>query len=174
MGRAEKIIAASGTLVAVGGGLVSSLVPTVIPAYAGLAFWGGLAIVAIGLALLVWALLRREEGATTMGDNYTNNGSNFGHMGPVNNYAPKPFELTDTVIAGAVAQISGTRKVEVTSYGPSQEIPPPLARNFVNALIALGYDAQLVNHVSNPSVFPEKGIGVTKSNHAALVTLNLT
>lgn len=62
MGRTEKIMAASGTLVALGGGAVTSLALSVFPAYATVIFWGGIALIAIGLALLIWALLRKEDG----------------------------------------------------------------------------------------------------------------
>lgn len=34
-----------------------------------------------------------------MGDNYINNGTNSGHIGPVNNFGPKPFIMTQARLA---------------------------------------------------------------------------
>lgn len=59
----------------------------------------------------------------TAGDSYTNSGSNFGHMGPVNNYGKQPFELRPELISQIVNACPPGIPVKVMAVGPQKAFP---------------------------------------------------
>lgn len=84
----------------------------------------GWAIIAASLMGVAWLLLTAKpkrpaaelEGLRMSGDNYTNNGNNFGHIGPVTIGAAK-FELTQADVLGVLKATPKDSKILVQAIG---------------------------------------------------------
>jgi|SRR5579884_924179 len=61
----------------------------------------------------------RHENNTVMGDSYTNTGTNYGHIGPVNQ-GRQEYELTDEAISEIVSRIPSGRDVVIQKPGTTR------------------------------------------------------
>ncbi|WP_455918860.1 hypothetical protein [Ensifer canadensis] len=76
-----------------------------------------LVVVAVfGACLALWPA--KEKGKEVMtGDTYNNSGTNYGHMGPVNNYGKQPSEMTEQVMSEWYKKTDGWARFGVAVHG---------------------------------------------------------
>jgi hypothetical protein len=61
MGFKERVVLGSSLLVAIGGGAMSAYASIIVPEYAYAAFWGGCAIILVGICGMLWAIFHKDE-----------------------------------------------------------------------------------------------------------------
>ena len=91
-----------------------------------------------------------------MGDHYTNNGNNFGHMGPINNYGPHPFQLTDDILSKIISECPRNRKVFLRGIGHPMKFEPVRSRVML-ALQMAGFEVEMgatIGVMSPPPPYP--------------------
>lgn len=107
----------------------------------------------------------------TVNQNHYGSGHNI--TADIVNIGPQPCKLTDADIDNALWQIGDAQIVQVSSYGPVNEVPFQ-AQAFVNALVERGYTAEILDHSGSISLSIPKGICVTRNGNIAEVTFNPT
>ncbi|WP_234731136.1 hypothetical protein [Acidocella facilis] len=105
-------------------------------------FAGFIAIIIGGLIEVYVFAVSDEKETIGMGDNYTNNGNNFGHMGPINNYGPQPFQLTEDVLRQVLANCPKGKKIFLRGIGHPIKFEPVRSRLML-ALQTAGFDVEM-------------------------------
>lgn len=170
MRATEKIVAAAGLAVALGGGAMSAYAPSLFPQYAAVGFWGGGGVLIVGAAVTVWALTHRVPRQTTeahVGDKYNNFGNNFGHMGPINIGNPA-FELTQAHINEVLSHLIPGWPVIVQAVGNQRAWG--MGNAMANAIGAAGHTVvqQNIGILSPP---PEGPLTVSHEGNTTCVTI---
>jgi len=104
MGIVERVVLASSTLVAAGGGAMSAYATVYAPQFAAIGFWGGLALLVCGIAGIAWAVFHKGE-ADVSADRPTTTGMKVEHEGDgpameINHKGPAGAVINATAVLG--------------------------------------------------------------------------
>jgi hypothetical protein len=68
MGSSDRVLTVAGVLVSIGGGSMSAFAPSMFPQFAAIGFWGGFAVLALGIGLIIVGLVATYKKAHVMSD----------------------------------------------------------------------------------------------------------